>query len=75
LAAEGAAGPRLLLLYAAGDAPALRDDALQLGVQVVHRKVDVNLIVVPGGTTAAGWLRLGQDGDLMLPVLRAFVLP
>lgn len=73
----GARGERaaLLLLQSDGDPQELRDDAIALGVALLQRQVDVHVIETDRGTTAAAMARLGDADDVLLPALRAFVLP
>lgn len=76
-AVTAAAGtpPELLLVYGDGDARALRDDATALALQLAARHVDVQLVELAGATTTSALARLGTKDDVLLPLLRAFLLP
>ncbi|MBL8752749.1 MAG: alpha/beta hydrolase [Planctomycetes bacterium] len=67
--------PGLLMACGDGDPKAMRDESLHVALLAIGRKVDVHLIDLPGGDTATVVARAGHEGDLLLPLLRAFLVP
>jgi acetyl esterase/lipase len=67
--------PKLLLAYGDEDPKVLRNESLQVGMLAIGRKVDVHLVDLPGGDMATVLARAGHAGDLLVPLLRAFVVP
>ncbi len=75
LSAGAAKRPALLVVQGQGDDETQRDECVQLGSLLLQRAVEVHLVEVPKVTTAAALLLLGTADDVLLPLLRAFVLP
>jgi CelD/BcsL family acetyltransferase involved in cellulose biosynthesis len=75
LTATAGTPPELLLVHGDGDARALRDEATALSIQLTTRHIDVQLVELAQATTAAALAQLGTRDDVLLPLLRAFLLP
>ena len=65
----------VLLVDGDGDPRALRDEANALSMQLAARQVGVQFVELAGATTASALAQLGAHDDVLLPLLRAFVLP
>jgi acetyl esterase/lipase len=75
LTAAAGAPPGLLLVHGDHDARATRDETTALSIQLATRHVDVQLVELADATTPAALAQLGTKDDVLLPLLRAFLLP
>jgi acetyl esterase/lipase len=75
LSPRGGSRSPLLIVHGQRDPQVERDESLHLGIQLVQKKVEINYLEVPALAIAAAWQRLGSADDVLLPMLRAFVLP
>ncbi|MCU0863069.1 MAG: alpha/beta hydrolase [Planctomycetes bacterium] len=69
------ARPALLLVQADGDPSPARNHTMRVGLELAQRQLDVHVIEVAGASTAAALQALGAEPDVLLPMLRAFLLP
>lgn len=75
LGRAGPGAPSVLLAQGGADDKARRDEVVAVGTLLAQRQVDVHVIEVPGVTSDAALQQLGAADDVLLPLLRAFVLP
>ncbi|HZN39567.1 MAG TPA: hypothetical protein VFD82_12235 [Planctomycetota bacterium] len=67
--------PGVLLVYGDADPRPLREEASALSMQLAARHIGVHLVELADATTPSVLAHLGTRDDVLLPVLRAFVLP
>lgn len=75
LTAGAGTPPALLLVHGDADPRALREEASALSMQLAARHIGVHLVELADATMAPAVAQLGTRDDVLLPALRAFVLP
>jgi predicted esterase len=75
LTAVAGTPPGLLLVYGDGDPRAMREEAMALSMHLAARRFGVHLVELADTTTPSALAPLGPRDDVLLPLLRAFVLP